>query len=167
MWNAQRGGTAVKEKNKENPLVVRHRQRKQVRRMLIASFRLAGADRLIVGYLVFYFVAAIPIWLLEPDITNYGDSLWFCFASATSIGYGDFIAVTPIGRIIAVVLTFYSMAVLAVSTAVFTSFFSDLARFRADNSARRFLDDLQHLSELSKDELRELSERVRKFQQRK
>ena len=73
------------------------------------------------------------------------------------------VLLTVVGRIIAVILSVYSIAVIAVFTAVITSFFTDIARWRANNSARKFLDELEHLPELSKEELEELSRRVRDF----
>ena len=135
--------------------------------MLLKSFKTAGADKIIGGYLIWFFASAIPVWLIEPNIKSYGDSLWFCFASATSIGYGDYVAVTIVGRIITVILTVYSIAVIAIFTAVITSFFTDISRFRASESSRKFLDDLEHLPELSKEELEELSKRVKDFQNKK
>ena len=142
-------------------------RKKQVRRMLRNAFKTAGADKIISGYLIWFFAAAVPIWIWEPQINTYADSLWFCFASATSIGYGDFAAVTVVGRIITVLLSVYSIAVIAIFTAVITSFFSDLARFRANDSAREFMDELEHLPELSKEELEDLSRRVKEFQKQK
>ena len=133
-------------------------------RMLRNAFKTAGASKIISGYIVWFFLAAIPIWIWEPEIKSYPDSLWFCFASATSIGYGDVVAVTLIGRIITVILSIYSIAVIAIFTAVVTSFFIDVAKFRANESARKFADDLEHLPDLSREELVELSERIKKFQ---
>lgn len=142
-------------------------KKKQIRRMLRKAFQTAGADKVIGTYLVVFFACALPIWLIEPGIHSYADSLWFCFASATSIGYGDMAAVTPAGRIITVVLALYSVAVIAIVTAVITSFFTDLARFRANESVREFVDELEHLPELSKEELENLSQRVRDFQKKR
>ena len=135
--------------------------------MLINAFRTAGADKIISGYLLWFFIAAIPIWIWEPHINSYADSLWFCFASATSIGYGDYAAVTVIGRVITVILSIYSIAVIAIFTAVVTSFFTDLARSRKEESIRKFMDELEHLPELSKEELEDLSRRVKEFQKNK
>ena len=58
------------------------------------------------------------------------------------------------------------MAVIASVTTVITSFFTDLARFRANESVREFVDELEHLPELSKEELESLSQRVKDFQKR-
>ena len=141
-------------------------KKQQIRRMLVRAFRTTGADKIIGAYLISFFLLAIPIWIVEPGIHSYADSLWFCFASATSIGYGDLTAVTLIGRIIIVFLSVYSIAVIAIVTAVITSFFTDIARFRASDSARKFIDDLEHLPELSKEELEDLSKRVKEFQKK-
>lgn len=142
-------------------------RRRQRRRLLLLAFKTAGADKVLAIYLLGFFAAAVPIWIWEPNINTYGDSLWFCFASATSIGYGDFAAVTPIGRIITVILSVYSIAAIAIFTAVITSFFLDLAHYRADDSAHKFIDELTHLAELSTEELEDLSKKVRDFQRRK
>ena len=37
------------------------------------------------------------------------------------------------------------------------------AKIRAKENARKFIDDLQHLDELSKEELKELSKKIKKF----
>ncbi len=137
--------------------------RKQRRRLLRKAFQTAGADKIIGGYMIWFFASALIIWIREPHINSYADSLWFCFASATSIGYGDRIAVTLIGRLTTVVLTIYSIAVIAIFTAVIVSFFNEVSGFRASDSAREFIDELEHLPELSKEELEDLSRRVKEY----
>ena len=138
---------------------------KQKRRMLKKAFKTAGADKIIGAYIIWFLLSAVPIWIFEPGIKSYRDALWFCFASATSIGYGDLVATGIVGRIITVVLTVYSIGVIAIFTAVITSFFTDLARFRADESVRKFVDDLERLPELSKEELEALSQKVKKMRE--
>ena len=91
------------------------------------------------------------------------DSIWFCFATSTTIGYGDIVAVSFIGRILSIFLSIYSIAVVAIFTAVITSFFMEQAKIRAKENARKFIDDLQHLDELSKEELKELSKKIKHF----
>ena len=131
--------------------------------MLRKAFKTAGADKIIGAYMVWLLISAFLIWIFEPDIHTYLDSLWFCFASATSIGYGDIAAVTLVGRIITVILSVYSIGVIAIFTAVITGFFMDISRLRAGDSIQKFIDDLEHLPELSKEELQELSDKVKNF----
>ena len=138
--------------------------RRKNRRLLRQAFKIAGADKILVSYLIFYIIATFLIWFTEPDIKSVYDSLWYCFAVATSVGFGDFTAATHSGRIITVILSVYSIGAIAIFTAVLTSYFLDIAKAKASDSAREFLDDLEHLTELSKDELKALSERVKKFE---
>lgn len=142
------------------------RKKRRMFRLLKDAFRTAGADKIISGYFLWFFISAVPIWLWEPNINTYQDSLWFCFASATTIGYGDVSAVTLLGRIITVFLSIYSIGVVAIFTAVVASFFTDIARLKASDSAREFSDDLEHLSELSKEELEQLSQRIKEYQKK-
>ena len=141
--------------------------KRQTLRILMNTFKTTGATKIFAGYILWFFISAIPIWLFEPGIKDYADSLWFCFASATSIGYGDFAAVTIVGRIITVILSIYSIGVIAVFTAVITSVFTDIARIRASESSRKFIDELEHLPELSREELQELSEKAKNFRKGK
>ena len=136
---------------------------KKYKKILREVFHVMGADKIIASYLVFFLIMSFIIWIVEPNIKTYIDSLWFCFATATTIGYGDITAISMIGRVLAIVLSIYSVVAIAIFTAVITSYFIDQAKARAKYSVRNFIDSLEHLDELSKEELRELSKRVREF----
>lgn len=138
-------------------------EKRRRRRLLAQSFKLAGADKIIASYILVFFFCAFLIWLLEPSIQSYPDSLWYCFAAATTVGFGDLTAVTMLGRIITVLLTIYSIAVTAIFTAVITNFFLNVAKVRASDSASAFLADLERLPDMSKEELTELSKKARRF----
>ena len=133
------------------------------KKILREVFHILGADKLIAIYFIFFILMAIIIWIVEPNIKTLLDSIWFCFATASTAGYGDVTAVTTIGRILSIILSIFSVAVIAIFTAVITSYYMEQAKLRAKESARKFIDDLQHLDELSKEELRELSEKVKRF----
>lgn len=137
--------------------------KRKTRKLLRQAIKISGADKVLYIYILYFVFTAILLRFVEPGIRSMGDSLWYCFATATTIGFGDITAVSPAGRIITIILSIYSIAVVAVFTAVITSFFLELAKVRARDSVKEFLDDLEHLPELSKDELRELSEKIKKY----
>ena len=56
-----------------------------------------------------------------------------------------------------------STAIVAVFTGIIAGFYVELMKVKSMDSARRFLDDLERLPEMSKEELEELSERARRF----
>lgn len=73
--------------------------------MLLQAFELTGADKIFLGYLTVCIVSALIIIFAEPAIGSYGDSLWFCFAVGTTVGFCNLTAVTLIGRIVTVILS--------------------------------------------------------------
>lgn len=58
---------------------------------------------------------------------SFGDSLWYAFAVVTTIGFGDFTAVTPLGRGITVMLGVYGIIVVAVITSIIVNFYNETA----------------------------------------
>ena len=54
-----------------------------------------------------------------------------------------------------------------VGTKHFVNFFNEMAKARADASVQKFTDDLEHLPELSKEELERISKRVKEFLNKK
>lgn len=140
--------------------------KKKKRRLLIQAFKTSGVDKIVGSFLIFYLLAALVIWLLDPNITDYFDSLWYSFAAMSTIGFGDVTATVLITRIITVLLWIYAAIVIAILTAVLTGYFMDAAKLKANESVQEFLCQLEHLPELSKEELEELSERVRNFNQK-
>lgn len=127
---------------------------------------MAGADKLMCAYAVLFLISTLVVWRVEPMIHRFWDGLWYCFAVATTVGFGDLAAATHAGRIVTVILSLYSIGIVAIMTAVLTSYFLDLAKARASESAKLFLDELEHLPELSREELQSLSVRVKSYSQK-
>ncbi|MGV0991012.1 MAG: potassium channel family protein [Mycobacterium sp.] len=50
-------------------------------------------------------------------ITNFGDALWWAITTLSTVGYGDFVPVTPAGRIIAALLMIGGISLIGVVTA--------------------------------------------------
>ena len=58
-------------------------------------------------------------------ITSFPEALWYCFAIVTTIGFGDIAAVTPIGRVLSVILGLYGLVVVAVITSIVVNFYNE------------------------------------------
>ena len=46
------------------------------------------------------------------NITHLGDALWFTVASMTTVGYGDYTPVSPLGRAIAIIVMFAGIGIV-------------------------------------------------------
>ena len=121
------------------------------------------ADQIIFGFVLFLFAAAGIIQVAEPDIHRYTDALWYCYAVISTAGFGDIIAVTLIGQICSVLLTIYAIFVIAIVTGVVVNFYSQMVKMQHRETMAMFMDKLEHLPELSKEELEAISKKVKKL----
>ncbi len=58
-------------------------------------------------FLLWYVIACILLWILDPGITTLADGFWFGFILVTTIGFGDFTVTTLPARIVAGILGLY------------------------------------------------------------
>ena len=114
-----------------------------------------------IAFIALFLVCSVLVALFEPNVNGFANSLWFMFQVVTTIGLGDFTATSFVGRAVTIVLSVYSVFFLALITGVVVSFCSERMRARRGESIAHFLDQLEHLPELSTEELTELSEKVK------
>ncbi len=82
----------------------------------------------LVGLLAFIIAFSFMIPVVEPNITNFWDAMWYCFTVVTTIGFGDFYATTVVGRILTVVLGIYGIVVVAILTSVVVNFYNEVSK---------------------------------------
>ena len=132
-------------------------------RVLGIILKRTKADRILSGFLLFLFAAALIIQIVEPDINRYVDALWYCYAVISTAGFGDVVAVTFIGKVCSVLLTVYSMFVLAIVTGVVVNFYSQVVETHSKETLTPLMNQLEHLPELSKEELEAISQKIKKL----
>ena len=116
---------------------------------------------IIVGFLMFILVDALVIQLVEPGINSYGDALWYCYVVMNTIGFGDIVAVTFIGRLASVLISIYALFVFAMVTGVVVNYHGQLIALQQKHTLSELSDKLQRLPEMTKEELQEVSDRAR------
>lgn len=126
-------------------------------RVLLDVLKTTKTDKIVISFIGFVFLCALGVWIVEPTITSYVDALWFCFTSFTTIGFGDIVVTTLLGKAITVVLCLYGIFVVALIPGVVVSYYTETLKMKTDESLVVFLDKLQRLPELSKEELEEIS----------
>lgn len=134
---------------------------------LIKILKTTNADKIITGFICFVFIMAFVIMMVEPGIDNYGDALWLCYAALTTIGFGDITAVTFVGRICCVLVSIYALFALAIATGVVVTYYNETVKIKHQDTINAFVHKLEHLPELSEEELADLSKRVKDFRDKK
>ena len=132
-------------------------------RLIKIILKRTGALKFLTTYIIIFAGVSIGVWIVEPNIKTPIDSVWYCFSVATTIGFGDITAVTILGRAMSIFLSICSILIIAVVTGIITSYNTESTKLKEKESIAKFLDDLEHLPELSKEDLQSLSEKVKKF----
>lgn len=132
-------------------------------RLIKIILKRTGALKFLTTYIIIFAGVSIGVWMVEPNIKTPIDSVWYCFSVATTIGFGDITAVTILGRSMSIFLSICSILIIAVVPGIITSYYIESTKLKEQESIAKFLDDLEHLPELSKEDLQSLSEKVKKF----
>ncbi len=98
------------------------------------------AFQILMGLTVLMIICSIFFTVIEPDMDSFIDSLWYCFALVTTIGFGDVTVTTIFGRILSVILGMYGIVVIALLTSIIVNVYNDIGRKK-------------ELSDLKKEEL--------------
>lgn len=100
------------------------------------------ALEIILGLFTMMIASSLLLTIYEDGIPTFVDALWYSFAVVTTIGFGDFTAVTPLGRILTVLLGTYGIVVVAVITSIIVNFYNETAGKH----------DIQEIKEIKNDE---------------
>ena len=116
--------------------------------------RLVRADFLLVYAIGLVLLVATGITFVEKgrhsEINSFSDALWWAVATVTTVGYGDIVPVTHVGRALAYVLMIGGIGIFGALTANFASIlvrsddpYPDRASLLAENRALQ--DELERL----------------------
>ena len=132
---------------------------KRIGKVLIRT----GAIKIFMGYLVILLIGGALISFIEPQVHGIFEGFYFCFVASTTIGFGDIVPVTVVGRIITMAVTLFGVLTVAIVPGVVVAYYTEYLKIREKETVSTFLEELEHLPEMSREELEEISERVKKF----
>ena len=89
----------------------------------------------------------------KKDFPTYGNAVWWAIVTLATVGYGDFVPTTPLGRLVGSAVIVLGVTFLAFLTATVTSYFVSSEQERAK------VQELEQ-REATDRELRELLERL-------
>ena len=130
---------------------------------IINVLRHTGAIKIFFVYLIVLCAAGFVLIFIEPQVHGLFEGIYFCFVASTTIGFGDIVPVTVLGRIIIIIVTIIGILTTAMVPGVVVAYYTEFLKAREKETISTFLEKLENLPELSKEELTELSERVKQF----
>lgn len=134
-------------------------------RRFVSVLKHTGAIYIFWSYLAVVCIAAILLTFLEPNILRFADGLWYCFIASTTVGFGDIVATTLIGRIITVVVVLYGIVTASMVPGVALTYYLEYVKAKEKETTSLFLEKLENLPNLSHEELEQLSKKIKNIKQ--
>lgn len=132
-------------------------------RLFFTIINRVGFDKILWSFGIWFIITTILMMVVEPDIHTFGESLWYTAVTCTSIGFGDFIAVTAFGRVLSIIIVVYEAIVISMLAGVVVSFHLEIIRRLESETISMFLEKLERVSELNHEELVDIENRVKKL----
>lgn len=123
--------------------------------------KITKTDKILVGFAIFVLFISYMLMLIEPDMKEYGDALWYSFSVITTIGFGDVTAVTWIGRSLTMLMGLYGILVVALIPGIIVSYYLEFMQKKSDETIGIFLEKLENLDKMTTEELKQLSNKVK------
>ena len=58
-----------------------------------------GAIKIFIAYLIVLCIGGVVMSFIEPNVHGIFEGFYFCFVASTTIGFGDIVPATVIGRV--------------------------------------------------------------------
>lgn len=95
---------------------------KEKKAQLISSMLVVGLLLIIASVLMYNIESAV-----QPDaFSNALETMWWAVATLTTVGYGDIYPVTAAGKVLATIIAFLGIGMVAVPTGIITAGFSEM-----------------------------------------
>ena len=95
-------------------------------KLLYYILKTTGMTTVLASFLIFFFISATIIWLVDPNVESFFDAVWFCVAVVTTIGFGDIVVTNIVARTVTIILALYGILVIAVITGVIVYYISKI-----------------------------------------
>ncbi len=97
-------------------------------------------------YSTILLIVSSALLLSYAEGISFSDSLWWALVTCTTIGYGDIVPVTSMGRFVAVVLMIFGIGFLGMLTSTITTFIANRAKERKKNLEAEMGINNEHIS---------------------
>ena len=129
-------------------------------RRIYRILKRTGAIKIFFGYLGLLIIGGSVLCLIEPQINTMFDGFYYSFVASTTIGFGDITPVTIAGKIITVLMTIAGILTVAMVPGVVVAYYTEYLKAKESETISAFLEKLEHLPDLSQEELQELSDKI-------
>lgn len=101
----------------------------------------------VIASLIVIVMAGIMMSALDPGIASPADGIWWAWVTITTVGYGDIVPETAVGKAVASVIMLLGLGLFAMLTASFATFFlrrKEDAIINSEHNVHKRLSQIEH-----------------------
>lgn len=95
-----------------------HKKRHLLNHAVFKATVIIGLSAIVIGFLIYFLEAKV-----NNNFSSISDGIWWFFVTISTVGYGDKVPSTGLGRFLAIVVMLFGVAILSVITATISSIF--------------------------------------------
>lgn len=94
---------------------------KTIRKIIQKTYAAEITFGLVALIIAFSFI----FYVTESGFNNYFDGVWYCFTLVTTIGFGDLVTTSVVGRILSIILGVYGVIYVALLTSIIVNIYNE------------------------------------------
>lgn len=137
-------------------------------------------DKVIATFIVIILGSTLALYCFDPNITSIFDAIWFVFQTITTVGYGDMIPSSPVGKFVGLLLLIAGVVMFSIVTASFSHIFTEKV-FKRDNEefnqkvnalkdnmneVKSSIEEIREKTDSNDEELAEMKENINNLSER-
>lgn len=104
-------------------------------------------DEILGVSLLVVLASTLGLYLFDPSINSLFDSLWFVLSTITTVGYGDILPQSGVGRMIGLIILIIGVLIFSTITGAIASYFARRVLMNDDFNITENDDNIEHLKE--------------------
>ncbi len=129
-------------------------------KILRKILKFTNLDKALGTLIVLLITSSVIIWKVEDNVTTIFDGFWWAMTTVTTVGYGDIVITTVVGRIVGMILMAYGILLLTLITGTIVTFASEIMKEDRKKSLKDLKGKIDNIHNLSDDELTSLQKEI-------
>ncbi len=125
--------------------------------------KLTNLDKILYILALLVITSSLVVMHFENEVDTFFDGFWWSMTTITTVGYGDIVITTKIGRITGIILMVYGIILFTLITSTIVTFSIELNRIKRQHDLKEINEKLSNLTSLSKQELENLQTKIKQF----
>lgn len=115
---------------------------------------------LFVIFTIYVAISTVLLIVLDDSFDTIGEAFWFIAVTASTVGYGDYIPVSPIGKSLTVLTIIMGIIFVAIVTAYLASVYNERYEMETRGTILKHVDKVEKGTKINYNELKILNDRI-------